>query len=386
MIVVFDTCTKPEYYEDVHKVLAAPRGTIVRYDYERRLFTEDAANQIEALEEGGELPTLLMYGQFKNYSRGDPDRTFMLTWDNGMFVPTRCAKIVNRAVASHAERHRDNIFFHLELEDFLDPHCDQIEALVTALERRRELPFDRERAYKWVADCPAEIDSERLQEGDEANWHKVVDQLASPPSQFSGDVFWRVTQVSNDTGKNAESLAPVPRKTNRFGDTETWHKDYVLTDDHEYLIVLRSYIPNSEEAEMPQASVSIKEDTSKLLKLPDEKVAIRRNATNNFKVGVSPISFIRARYARIALRTLTGQDDRAYSPGSVAELTVALEKNKVKLAFSFVTALLSFVLIVIGGVVARSDSLVIGVPLIMLGAVSAWATHWLLTGRLKLPS
>jgi len=33
---IFDTCTKPHYYQDVHNLLAAPQGWVLRYEYRKQ--------------------------------------------------------------------------------------------------------------------------------------------------------------------------------------------------------------------------------------------------------------------------------------------------------------------------------------------------------------
>ena len=40
--VIFDTCSVPEYYRDLHTVLASPSGAVVRYSYRAKYLTEEA--------------------------------------------------------------------------------------------------------------------------------------------------------------------------------------------------------------------------------------------------------------------------------------------------------------------------------------------------------
>jgi hypothetical protein len=42
-LVVFDTSTLPEYYKDVHTIIALPRGYVVTYDYSVRHVAKDVA-------------------------------------------------------------------------------------------------------------------------------------------------------------------------------------------------------------------------------------------------------------------------------------------------------------------------------------------------------
>ena len=42
-LVIFDTSTLPEYYNDVHNIIALPRDHVVTYDYNVKKISADAA-------------------------------------------------------------------------------------------------------------------------------------------------------------------------------------------------------------------------------------------------------------------------------------------------------------------------------------------------------
>lgn len=393
MLIVFDTCTKADYYRDVHKVLSAPSGTLVRYDYERRLWSNDAQTLVDAFPTTQKpIPTLLMYGQLKNYKKADYDPEFMLTWENAIFIPTRVAELVNVGFDKRGSKDRENIYVHLRLKGFLHPGAAEIESLVKALEKRKQLPFGKTSGHKWISQCPDEIDSENLLVGADENWSHVVDAFASRPSQFAGDVFWRIKAVRslNKTGKDA-ILTPVERNTNTFGSIDSWHIDFAVDDVNRYVAEVQNYIPGAEDRELPpedrelppNAVISAKEDTSKLLLLPEEKVNLRRNATEHLKFGVAPIDFLEKEDAKLIIETEVGGYEGEYPPGSLVEITLRIAKNRARLVFAVIFALLGTVGLVAGTTLIRQDTtLRLG---ILIGAVvCGYIAGWLYTNRIKI--
>ncbi|WP_143540177.1 hypothetical protein [Rhodovulum sulfidophilum] len=386
MLIVFDTCTKADYYRDVHKVLSAPSGTLVRYDYERRLWSGDAQKLVDRFSnEQDPIPTLLMYGQLKNYKRGDDDPGFMLTWENAFFIPTRVAEVVNVGFDRRGSKDRENIYIHLRLKGFLRPDIAEIETLVGALEERKELPFGQTSGKKWISQCPDDIDSENLLVGTDENWSHVVDAFASRPSQFAGDVFWRITAVRslNKTGKNAV-LIPVERNTNTFGSIDSWHIDFEVDDVNRYVAEVQNYIPIAEDRELPpNAVISAKEDTSKLLLLPEVKINLRRNAAEHLKFGVSPIDFLEKEDAKLIIETEVGNYEGEYPPGSLVEITLRIAKNRVRLAAAVICALVGAVGLVAGATLFRQDS-TLGLGVLIGAVVFGYIARWLYTNRIKI--
>ena len=158
-LIVFDTCTKPPYYKDVHQLLALPEGSYLCYDYEEDLFNIDGLNALEeAIRTSTPLDTFLFYGQFKDFKKGSPDPRGVFGLDNSIIIPTRYARIRNLAVEERrgsAGQSRANIKFHMELMGFPNPDAPVVENLIRALSERRELPFS-----KWVVAVPEGLDVE----------------------------------------------------------------------------------------------------------------------------------------------------------------------------------------------------------------------------------
>src|SRR5437588_556061 len=67
--VIFDTCQLAAYYQDVHNLLALPKGAIIRYDYSTRYISENALAAIGGADSApGDV--LLIYVQHDGYTRG----------------------------------------------------------------------------------------------------------------------------------------------------------------------------------------------------------------------------------------------------------------------------------------------------------------------------
>lgn len=385
MLIIFDTCTKPDYYKDVHKVLASPTGSIVRYDYERRLWTEEAQALAESiLSNKRPIPALLVYGQVKDFKKGNDEPTFMLTSDNAIFIPTRCAKVVNFSIEPHTNKDRENLYLHLELDGFLRPDNTELQTLISELEAKRQLPFDRDKAYKWVSACPDKVNSGALLEAHDENWPLVVDKFASSPSQFVGDVFWRVEgfdMVSSNTQETEIKLGK--RQTNKIGSKHNFHNDYTINDLNEYAVSVRNYIPVAEERELPpHAAISAREDTSKLLSLPEHSVALRRNATDLLKVGVSQINFLNRRYAKLVIVTELPDHKSDYPAGSLVDLTVELQKSRSRMIFAFLAAIIAIIAMLAAVVLMRQD-FGQGMTCVLLSLILFWAATWLWTDEVN---
>src|SRR5689334_5840571 len=70
--VIFDTCTRPEYYQDVHNLLALPRDVLLRYEY-RSKYLSPAAIQAATNPNTAPLWVLLVYAQWALYKKDAPD-------------------------------------------------------------------------------------------------------------------------------------------------------------------------------------------------------------------------------------------------------------------------------------------------------------------------
>ena len=92
--IIFDTCTRIEYYQDVHNLLCLPSGSILRYNYNKKYFEEISL----AFSTKGDYPkdVLLLYGQFTKYEKGSSNdifRSFKESKQDYFIIPTRIASL-----------------------------------------------------------------------------------------------------------------------------------------------------------------------------------------------------------------------------------------------------------------------------------------------------
>ena len=328
-----------------------------------------------------------MYGQLKSFKKGDADPTFMLTWENAIFIPTRFADIESYAIDADQDDNRDNVHLHLRVQGFLDPQVKEIEHLVKSLEQARQLPFGRDSGYKWVSICPKDVPLEDRYPGTDKFWSTVTDRFASEPSQFSGDIFWRVedVDVENFDGRDGE-LTLEPRSSNIKNSRDRWHYDYRMSDPSEYVVRLRNRIPLAEEREIPEGAtieVRAKEDASSLIKIPETSFPIRRNDVVRIKMGTDTIDFFGPKYAIINLETRTKDKDGAYPPGSLVDLTVKFQKQRLRLICALIFAVAAVILIAAGGGMVRNQATV-GIILIGTGVFCSLLSYWLWTDKIKI--
>ena len=205
MLVIFDTCTKPAYRKDVHRLLSLPEEAVIRYNYKRYLHSDDAAEVLStATERDLPIRALLFYGELNGYNFGDPDTNLaMLRWSIARFIPTRVAEIVNVAVNSTDADESQHVFdMHLKCGGFLDPEHKVIEPLIGELEARDELPFGAiETQFCWVSTFPEGLDVKCYEDAAPDNWSAVVQALTTKETEFAGDAFWRISGIRRVKGK-----------------------------------------------------------------------------------------------------------------------------------------------------------------------------------------
>ncbi len=236
-LVVFDLCMKPEYSKDLHRLLALPSGSIVKYDYRKKYFSPDAYS---TLTDAGlfykPLPILLMYAQRKHYVKGGggtPEGSVTAD-DNIILIATRTAELKNVFIDKRTDAggiSMPNIHFHMKLMEYPDPDTEQVRKLTEHLLGLGLVPFDH-----LVVTAPQELTSPIQELASDDNWTKVVHRIGSPPSQFSGDVFWRVNHIERVAGSQGHQVvARVPRATNQPG-AKDYFVDYSIDDLTDYRV------------------------------------------------------------------------------------------------------------------------------------------------------
>lgn len=384
-LVVFDTCTRSQYYADVHQLLALPAGTILRYDYQEKYFSPEAFAFLRGLKEADcPVDIILFYGQFNDYAKGSADpKGKLLGPANSVLIPTRYAKLRNVSVEERVggnDGSRTIVYFHMELSGFPDPDSSAIRPLLDMLAEKKELPFE-----KWVALAPKGADlSAFRQEGVEL-WGKVVDRLATPPSQFHGDVFWRIDHLEKEGSLGRTKIRPQPRASNRFGQQD-YASDYHLDPLSSYLVTLSSFVPEAEGKDLPDGTVvTIRADDGELLSIPQARQEFRRNASSQFKIDVKSVADINPRYIKLMLRTDVPEHTSPYTPGSIADISIVTWVGGYRVAGCLGLAIVGFVLGLWATALFENGNIAYGLLTGAVGVILWFLAYALFKGRIQLP-
>lgn len=202
-LVIFDTSTLPEYYSDVHKIVALPRDYVVTYDYSIRHIAKDAAAILDSLivaKSALEVRVILAYMQPEKYRKGDGSDSADPIPEPAFATLTRLARIA--AVRKTKNDDGDRYYIDLQLLGYpFDRDRSIAKAIITKLRGPETLPMST-----YIVVCPdSSPDALFSQKADDQAFTQVVDTLSSQVSQFRDDTFWRLVRVSFRT----KSLIPM---------------------------------------------------------------------------------------------------------------------------------------------------------------------------------
>jgi hypothetical protein len=199
-LIVFDTSTLPEYYDDVHRILSLPAGHVVTYDYGARHISPAAQSALRNFVHGDRLRVVLAYIQPKAYKKGAGSTREHVLVAPTIQTLTRLAWIV--AVRPSPVGEQTRYYFDLELGGYPnDLKMTIANDLIKKLRAKDELPM---KTYLAVLDS-TEVGALFGQNSDEPAFAKVVAALTQPGSQFRHDTFWRITEIRSRT----KSLIPL---------------------------------------------------------------------------------------------------------------------------------------------------------------------------------
>lgn len=382
--VVFDTCTHARYYGDVHEVLALPQGAVIRYEYKRRLFKHDAAQEVEGLAlKPSELPmpVLLMYGEKNGFVQGSGDPTTMLTVADSVFVPTRSANLIAVAIDKGAASEDDVFYLHLELRGFVDPDVAEVRQLIVELDAANSLPFGVAGAQQtWISLLPASIylQRDRLISDNPDLWSRVIDKLITLPTQFRNDVFWRVRSLSEEkNGARSNGVDLVDRSSNQRVDPHKWQRDYPLLESNRYLVEVQTYSTHDHGGTVPGGStvaLTSTDDDQGLLKLSPDPLPIVPNQVAEKRFSVTTDSALGTRYIGMRLETQVPGHTSQFPAGSMCTFTFSIRKDRTRFILGVILVLVS---IGLGAYVANAKpstawTVIDAVAGIMFLAVGAW--------------
>ncbi len=228
--VVFDTATRPEYYGDVHKLLALPEGALLEYQYRDVRVDPSALAALRAQRDGTER-VLFVYAQRSDYRRGDPDPDADTPANTLLWQPLRLGSLV----ATWKSGEHNHLQFRLD--GYPEPDPTALAPIVDELAARGAAPFKA-----WVARSRQSEALRALTPSDPAAaWQGIVDRLSAAPMQFGGDMFWRVDPPRRSRFRAGASL---PAKyVRREGHEDALDHRYVVSENLAFALQVHTHEP-----------------------------------------------------------------------------------------------------------------------------------------------
>lgn len=201
-LVIFDTCTLPEYYNDVQTILALPQGHVVTYDYGAGNVSAAALPVLtQLLQPQQTTRAILAYIEPQGYAKGAGTNATAPLPEPTFQTLTRLVRVLDVRAVDYG----NSVRYYIDLELLGYPFDrDQAAAkgIVSALRASGEIPIKT-----YVALCPPTAVDLFAKTSQERAFSQIVSALAEG-SQFSKDTFWRLTKITTRT----KSLVPLTTK------------------------------------------------------------------------------------------------------------------------------------------------------------------------------
>lgn len=376
-LVIFDTCQRPEYYQDLHNLLALPVGTVVRYEYRSKDIADDA---LALIEQGrvAEVDVLLAYTEYSGYSRGDGVNYTPKHEEKKKTVSTRIAKVVSLQQLSGTPGNT-KYTIDLELAGYPSHQPDKLDRIMNDLESRESMPWS-----KWVGMSNLRTEFTEISTNDPDNWASVVDQLALNRTQFADDVFWRIDRVCTGNGSVVVCPTRIQSPTDPYGFNES-RFEYLLHEGRVYSIHLESHT-SSGAGPREQNQIGITIDNKNALNLIGlDKIDLRQYTRREVRVGTKRTDLLDANHAIVHIETAMQVGATSSWPkGASISLPINIRKS---IKLFLLSLLLMCIGIMISTFAAKYGSGVVAtLGYGLLGAIVFSAGMVLHSGRLTLKS
>ena len=357
--VIFDTCTKPAYYTDVHRLLALPEGGVIRYDYSSNHITSEMRS---AFDQSISFDTVLIaYAQARDYVKGQPAPHGIQKWEEMMWIGTRFARLL--AVWSEQRDQDRRYFLALEMQGYPVRQEELAGSIFRPLHAQEEVPYKI-----WVAQSPM-TEAGVFSAGDDLTqgWTTVINCIGDPPSQFAGDSFWRVKTVRVS---NRETHPTPVRSNNRM-------TNYRLPELASLELDFEVHSP----IDRPRSLLVKAPESGPLDDLNGSRQEIERYRPITVRGRTNASNLLRSRDALVGLRTEPKTNE--YPEGSEAELIFTVRKSGWRILSAGFLAAVS----ITAGIFAAQDSLGIELKILsaLLVALTAVLTALVWTGKVGLP-
>jgi len=303
--MLFDTCNKPLYYQDIHNILSLPYDFIVRYNYSSINLSRNAIKRADSYPNILK-DVLLVYGQNESFKKGDDkdkyDSSQKINW-----IFTRFAKI------AHIYKNGSDYYFDLILKEY--PNTNDIipkEKIIGELSGKKQTPYNL-----WVAISYLYDDFKcLLKNGNKYNnWSSIVDCFHNN-TQFKNDSFWQIRGPFNL--KNYELITPR-------------HEDICIKEENKKRVISKiSYFfvnnfqkfcfeivnrePRNNEVNKNLINLSkrklrkilIKDESNKIT-TQQSSIPLRSYFSNNIRFSVNPSRIIAQQESIISFKTVPQQ-------------------------------------------------------------------------------
>jgi hypothetical protein len=376
-LVIFDTCQRPEYYQDLHNLLALPAGTIVRYEYRSKYIADDALDLFEQGKVSG-VDVLLAYAEYSGYSRGDGVTYAPKHDETKAIVSTRIAKVVSSQPLSGTQGNL-KYTIDLELAGYPSHQPARLARIVSDLESRESTPWD-----KWVGLSKLRADFTEISTNDPDNWASVVDQLALSRTQFADDVFWRIDRVCTGNGSIVVCPTRLKSPTDPYGFNES-RFEFLLNEGRVYSIHLESHTPSG-VGPRDQNQIGITIDNKNALNLIGlDKIDLRQYTRREIRVATKRTDLLDANHAIVHIETaLQAGANSNWPKGASISLPLKIRKSINLLLGSLLLMSLGILISTFAAKYASGAVATLGYGL--LGAIVFSAGMALHSGRLTLKS
>jgi hypothetical protein len=256
--IIFDTCTRPEYYQDVHNLLCLPSGSILRYNYNKKYFDESSLS----LSSKHDYPkdVLLLYGQFNKYEKGSLNDVFKSYKDSNQeyfIIPTRIASL--KGIQSINEE----IYVDIELGKYpfiID--STKITSIINSI--KNSVPFSNPSKYVMICNHQEEFNYIKSNGSIKDNWASIISKFQDTNNQFHEDSFWRLEGPFN----NRDKLIKQSISFTRDGELKNNYQHfYKINEGVGFYFQLYNYEPKSNiKADTYKEKIASKEDIERYIR------------------------------------------------------------------------------------------------------------------------
>jgi|HubBroStandDraft_6_1064221.scaffolds.fasta_scaffold09771_3 hypothetical protein len=366
--VIFDTSQYPAYYRDVHDLLAAPVGHVLRYQYADAWLSPKAQQFVTS---GTQLPILLAYAQKNSeYKRGEKKSEPVDVTAPTVFILTRLGRMRNIV------REGSKVYFDFEVGSYPDnAKTEAISGLLGPLVTANEVPWD-----KWVTVSESQDLFREISEGtDEDNWARIVELLGRAPIQFANDAFWR---LKGPFKKNGDLIKPALRKVRQNSEVRRISSEYVVRENKSMHLQIVSSIPEQVSADRPQYLVEAEVTGSEKLKvIGSGGYELRHYDEKSIEYVSLEMSPFKTDAADLVLQTTPSSE--IWTAGAKLDIRHSIRKSHWISLLGVVSGVVGLTLSTLGASELFKNDALNGFKILMVGLLLLVATKYILTGKLE---